>query len=98
MVRVLIAFQTNQNGNWDIVFRRSIMVFGDDLDYAADSPDDEENLKRVYQMNSYLVRLYSFYIKKTIQYFLLEFKQNQWQRSCALIILHYILLDYTGVY
>ena len=95
----IIAFQTNKNGNWDIAFRRSINGFWGDIEYVANSPDDEENLKRVYLNEFGFGPAFFILYQKNDTIFFAEFKQNSVEIEPVLYNSPiYTYSDYTGVY
>ncbi|MDP2363848.1 MAG: hypothetical protein Q8M94_08770, partial [Ignavibacteria bacterium] len=95
----IIVFQTNRNGNWDIALRRNINGVWGELEYVANSPDDEENLKRVYTNENGFGSAFFILYQKTDTIFLARFEQNSVEIEPVLYNSQlYTYSDYTGVY
>ena len=95
----IVAFQTNKNGNWDIAFCRNINGIWGDIEYATNSPDDEENLKRVYTNEYGFGSAFFILYQKTDTIFLARFEQNSVEIEPVLYNSPlYTYSDYTGVY
>lgn len=93
----LIVFQTNRNGNWDIAYRKNINMVWGDVEYIANSTEDEINPTHFYSSEPYN-DYESILFQKGDTIFSAEFTQNSLLVEPVFInSSDYSYSDYTGI-